>query len=293
MKLIVDMAGGFGNQLFCYSFGYALAREKKAKLLIDTSMQDNGVARKLELLNLQVKYDKRVSYKYSKSAISRVAINKIRRRFSIGFCTTLYEELSPTVYEPNVCKVSRNTYFKGNWQCEKYFTKYREELLQMFVPCIERSDSVKTLIEEMQVCNSVAVHVRRGDYVQIGCQLEGQYYENAIDLLQKMFSESKTVLYVFSDDVEYCKKYFGDLQAKDIIQSKEVEIKYPEYESDNTTLDDLILMSNCKHMIMANSSYSWWAAWLNKNREKRIICPELGIWKGDFYPEDWIKIRCE
>ena len=68
---------------------------------------------------------------------------------------------------------------------------------------------------------------------------------------------------------------------------------YPQYESDNKTLDDLFLMSHCKHIIMANSSFSWWAAWLNQNENKIVICPELGMWSGDFYPEKWNKIICE
>lgn len=76
-------------------------------------------------------------------------------------------------------------------------------------------------------------------------------------------------------------------------QESFLELCYPQYKSDNYTLDDLFLMSNCKHMIMANSSYSWWAAWLNQNKEKIVICPELGMWKGDFYPDNWIKIRCD
>ena len=80
MKIIVDMAGGFGNQLFCYCFGYALSREKKAEFVIDTSMQDNGIARKLDILNLKVVYDKRISYLYKRDIINRAVINKVIKR---------------------------------------------------------------------------------------------------------------------------------------------------------------------------------------------------------------------
>lgn len=88
---------------------------------------------------------------------------------------------------------------------------------------------------------------------------------------------------------DYIEKYLAEKDL-DLTATLDAEAAY---ESDNYTLDDLFLMSHCKHMIMANSSYSWWAAWLNQYKQKTVICPELGMWKGDFYPDDWIKIRCD
>lgn len=290
MKVIIDLAGGFGNQLFCYCFGYALSKEKRADLVLDTSMQDNGVARELELLNLEVKYDQRISYCYKKNVLARAFANKLRKRTAIGFKTNIYKEKLPTVYEPAVFNIYEDTYFKGNWQSEKYFVKYKEDLLNILTPKEGRSKSVKQLCLEMQECCSVAVHVRRGDYVQIGCQLNMEYYGKAIHKMISLLTDKPIILYMFSDEIEYCKQYFSALQ-KEIGEA--MEIRYPAYESDNRTLDDLILMSNCHHMIMANSSYSWWSAWLNKNDDKIVICPEMGMWSGDFYPEEWIKIKCE
>ena len=84
MKIIVDLAGGFGNQLFCYCFGYALSKEKNGEFIIDTSMQDNGIARELELLNLRVVYDRRISYRYDRNIVSRAIINKVVKRNAIG-----------------------------------------------------------------------------------------------------------------------------------------------------------------------------------------------------------------
>lgn len=284
MKIIVDMAGGLGNQLFSYCFGYALAREKKAQLYIDTSMQDCGIARELGLLNFNVGFDKRISYKYKRDLLNRALYNKIRKRFTIGFNTKIYNETNPTVYDSKVFNISKDTYFKGNWQSEKYFTKYRDELLKILTPVNERSESVRELIGILQESNSVALHIRRGDYVKIGCQLNMIYYDKALQLLKDRVGIKSPKIYVFSDDIDYCKEYFNKY-------SKDFEFNYPEYDSDNTTLDDLLIMSNCKHIIMANSSFSWWAAWLNTNLNKIVICPELGMWCGDFYPEEWIKIK--
>jgi len=290
MKVIVNLAGGFGNQLFCYSFGYALAKRKNAELIIDTSTQDNGLTRSLELMKLNIRFNHRISYKYKKGFFERAVLNKIRKRKAIGFTTKIYNEINPTIFEDAVFDIQENTYFKGNWQSEKYFINYRDELLEMLTPKEERNVSVRNLCSEMNNCNSVAVHIRRGDYVKIGCQLNMSYYDAAISMIRAKLPEVKLVLYIFSDDIDFCKKYFSEKQE---FADKGIELCYPQYKSDNYTLDDLFLMSNCKHMIMANSSYSWWAAWLNQNKEKIVICPELGMWKGDFYPDNWIKIRCD
>ncbi|MEI3417877.1 MAG: alpha-1,2-fucosyltransferase [Blautia sp.] len=286
MKVIVDLAGGLGNQLFCYSFGYAVSRKTRSELILDTSMQDNGIARELELLNFNVDYSDRISYVYKTSLVDRVFFNKVRKIKSIGIKTRIYQEKEPTKFEPEAFKISTDTYFKGNWQTEKYFSEYRNELLKILVPKHERTQSVKGLVNEMQKCNSVAVHIRRGDYLKIGCQLSMDFYDKAILKFQELNQRRNTVFYIFSDDIDFAKQYFGKYENK-------IELHYPQYESENKTLDDLFLMSHCKHMIMANSSFSWWAAWLNQNKNKIVICPELGMWSGEFYPEEWDKIICD
>lgn len=283
MRIILNLPGGFGNQLFAYAFGYALSQRLKAELYVDTSTQDNGIGRKLELLNFTVKYAGRLSYVYKHDLFNRAVFNKVRRRNMIGWTTKIYRENYPTTYEESVNDIKKDTYFLGSWQSEKYFKEYREELLEMFRPKTERSTSVKNIIELVSGQNSVALHVRRGDYVSIGCQIRMDFYDRALQLIKKKIREHWT-LYIFSDDIAFCKKYFKKY-------SDDISIIYPEYLSDNMTLDDFLIMSHCKHMIIANSTYSWWAAWLNNNHGKIIICPELGAWTNDFYPEEWIKIK--
>ena len=282
MKIIVDLAGGFGNQLFCYCFGYALSKEKNGEFIIDTSMQDNGIARELELLNLRVVYDRRISYRYDRNIVSRAIINKVVKRNAIGWRTKFYREKAATRYEPEVFCVDRDTYFKGNWQTEKYFTKYRKELLPLLTPVKERSESVKTILEQVTGEKSVAVHIRRGDYLQINGALPMDYYERALRLICDKMGKDLS-FYIFSDDLDYCRDYFKR-------HENVLNITYVQYESDNSTLDDLLIMSKCKSMIIANSTYSWWAAWLNQNPNKIVICPEWGMWSGDFYPGEWERL---
>lgn len=282
MKIIVDLAGGFGNQLFCYCFGYALWKEKNAEFMIDTSMQDNRVARELQLLNLKVVYDRRISYRYDRNIVSRAIINKIIKRNAIGWNTKIYREKAATKYEPEVFDIDGDTYLKGNWQTEKYFKKYRKELLPLLEPIEERSESVKAILHQVENQKSVAVHIRRGDYLQINGNLPMDYYDRAFNLIQNKMGEN-LFFYIFSDDLQYCRNYFRKYENI-------LNITYVQYESENTTLDDLLIMSKCRSSIIANSTFSWWAAWLNQNLNKIVICPEWGMWSGDFYPDEWEKL---
>lgn len=285
MKIIVNLPGGFGNQLFSYAFGYALSQRLRAEFYVDTSTQDNGIGRELELLNFNVEYVGRLSYIYKHDIVNRAVFNKLRRRNMIGWTTDIYNENSPTVYEPQVRYIKKDTYFRGSWQSEKYFREYRQGLLEMFRPKMERPVSVRNMINVVSEQNSVALHVRRGDYVSIGCQIQMDFYDKALQFMEEKAGDNQ-VVYVFSDDILFCREYFMKYFGR-------ISIVFPEYQSDNLTLDDFLIMSHCKHIIMANSTYSWWAAWLNRNDGKIVVCPEFGMWKDDFYPEEWVKIKME
>lgn len=286
--IVTKISDGFGNQLFMYACGYALAKKHKTTLILDINTMASNSMRRYELDSLNIKYEKLLRL----GTLSNCTILKIAGKIqSFVFSHTMhfYRGKINVGYDEGINFVENNTYIIGYWQSEKYFAEYREELLKLLTPKKERSNMVNQLYSEMYNCNSVALHVRRGDYVGVGCQLNMEYYDQAISMMKLKYPKEKLVLYVFSDDIEFCKKYFSEKQG---VADRGIQLRYPQYESDNYTLEDLFLMSHCKHMIMANSSYSWWAAWLNQNKEKTVICPELGMWKGDFYPSNWIKIRC-
>lgn len=286
--IVTKISDGFGNQLFMYACGYAVAKRKKTTLILDINTVASDSMRRYELDNLNIEYGKLLCL----STISNCTILKIAGKiqsFVFSHGMRFYKGKVNFGYDEGINAVKNNTYISGYWQSEKYFVEYREDLLKLLTPKEERSKSVNQLYDQMRKCNSVALHVRRGDYVGIGCQLNMYYYDQAISMIKQKYSKGKMVLYVFSDDIDFCKKYFSE---KWEFVSKDIELRYPQYESTNHTLDDLFLMSHCKHMIMANSSYSWWAAWLNQNEDKTVICPEIGMWTGDFFPDDWIKIQC-
>ena len=105
-------------------------------------------------------------------------------------------------------------------------------------------------------------------------------HEEALDIIKERYG-SEPVFFVFSDNKKY---------ADDFFSAAGLEYRLMDYETEDAVRDDMFLMSRCSHNIMANSSYSWWGAWLNRNKDKTVICPEKGVWGGDFYPEGWMKV---
>lgn len=282
MRSVVDIKGGYGNQLFCYSFGYAVSKETGSELIIDTSMLDmnNVKDRNYQLGVLGITYDSHISYKYGKDFLSRkTGLNRLRKKSAIGFGTVVFKEKEQYVYDPSVFEIKRDTYFDGFWQSSRYFEKYSDDLRKMLKPK-KISDAAEKLAEEAKDCLSVSVHIRRGDYVSLGWTLKDDYYIKALDIIKERYG-SEPVFFVFSDNKKY---------ADDFFSAAGLEYRLMDYETEDAVRDDMFLMSRCSHNIMANSSYSWWGAFLNDNKDKTVICPETGVWGGDFYPEGWMKV---
>jgi hypothetical protein len=172
----------------------------------------------------------------------------------------------------------RNSDLIGYFQSEKYFKNCKEDIRHYFT----FSDSLFNNTGSFE--NSCSIHVRRGDYVNLQDYhpFPGMdYYRNAIDYMK---NNGTDIFYLFSDDIEWCKEQFSYMD----------EIIYVE---GNIDIKDLALMSICKNNIIANSSFSWWGAWLNKNDDKIVIAPSTwfgpskrGVITEDLYCEGWIKM---
>ncbi len=184
-------------------------------------------------------------------------------------------------------EIQDNTSIKGYFQSEKYFIKYKDVILDVyFKPKKEILDYINQKYSWINQYNCLSIHVRvGGDRVQLQDKFintSTQYYEKAINtVIQKDPNIEKYV--VFSDNIEYCKNMFG----------YDKNIYYIENEK---SYIDLFLMSMCKHNIIANSTFSWWAAYLNKNPNKIVIAPKTE-WFGptlkylnieDLFPNEWI-----
>lgn len=284
MKVIMDIKGGYGNQLFCYALGYAASKRLQAQLWLDTSMLTHHIVknRQAEILHLNIAYDKLITYPYDRRFLYRkLGVNRIRKRNAIGWNTNIYREKQLIAYDPEVFGIKKDTYFDGFWQNPDYFDQYREELLTLLQPKEKKTKSVMALAERMQQEESVSVHVRRGDYVGLSWDLPMSYYETAMNRMEELLGEALHY-YIFSDDMEFAREYYKD---------SERQITFASYDSPSPVRDDMYLMSRCRHNIIANSSYSWWGAYQNQNPKKHVICPKIGMWDEKFYLKNWHKIE--
>ena len=281
MKIISELTGGFGNQLFAYATAYAIARENGGELYINTYMSDNGMTRELGIDKLNIEYKKRLTYKYKKNIVSRVIFNKIRRAFTIGLGTKIVKESGNFVFHPEIMKQDRDVMLSGYWQSAKYFDKYLTELRRMYTPKAGFSDAAKELLALVDKPNTVAVHIRRGDYLDDNMNLTMEYFEQAFAIVEEKI---KNPIYCFiSDDIEWVKANFAEKENYIFISGMK-EVDY---------IEEFFVMSACAHQIISNSSFSWWAAYLNSNAQKVIVAPEVEFWNGDFYPDSWIKISSD
>ncbi|MBR3515548.1 MAG: alpha-1,2-fucosyltransferase [Lachnospiraceae bacterium] len=286
MKVIVDIKAGLGNQLFCYAFGYAVAKKTGGSLIIDTSVLDRKRIkdRYLEILKFDLPYKKRISFYYTYNPfLKKLKTNRIMKRLAIGLKTKIYKEENHLGFDKRVFEEKENIYFDGYWQNYRYFDEYRKELTEIIK--LKEPDAIREFQDEIEKNNSVSIHIRRGDYVSVGWEIPMQYYLDALELLKSKTTCSKLVAYVFSDDIDYAREFLEKSVGEDII------IKYMDYTNENKVVYDMYLMSCCKYNIIANSTYSWWAAYLSKNDDRIVICPETGTWNENFYLPEWIRIK--
>lgn len=280
--------GGLGNQLFQYAFARAVAEILKCDFKFDISSYQIDNLRKLELEifkpNLPIANENEIKALKIKAKVP----NFLRKILKIEkFDTKSYFHEKEFVFHPEVFKKNPPMYFEGFWQSEKYFKQIEAVIREDFT--FENFDFIENtqLLEQIQNSNSVAFHIRRGDYVNnpkvqaIYDVITLQYYQNAIEYMQKNLENP--VFCVFSDDIEWVK---NNLVLENAL-----------YSTGKNHFEDFYFMQNCKHNIIANSSFSWWAAWLNNNKNKIVIAPEK--WYSDssklaykdVIPESWIKLK--
>jgi hypothetical protein len=277
--IVTKIQAGLGNQMFQYAVGLSLAARHNTELVLDISsyenMHENDTPRSYELdvFTIRGRIAEPEDYAIIKSPdYQRTLQDKIKHRLALGNAVYYYGETASS-YDPRVLLLKNNTYLSGWWQSEKYFTDVRDQVLQDFTPKNKLSANVSKLIQDASNTNSVAVHVRRGDYVsnKFAAAHHGTAtvdYYNASALFFKSFMPDAH-FYVFSDDIDWCKKHLN-FGAK------------TTYVSGNNGKDaylDMLIMKSCKHNIIANSSFSWWGAWLNENESKIIIAPRA--WYAD------------
>jgi rRNA-processing protein FCF1 len=271
--VISRVLGGFGNQLFQYAIAKAIAQKNKVTYKLDIEHFENYNLFKYRLDLLQINeniasHKEIVKYHGDQSFKSKI----LRRTISPYF----YREKRRYIYDPIVFDKNR-IYLDGYWQNKDYFDDIAIELKQEF-KLREIPENIKSKLEEIKTTNSVSIHVRRGDYKQHTdfYMLDLEYYMKAVSKIK----DSNVKYYIFTNDKKWCNEKFNFLNNYEVVTCSKNEV------------EDFYLMSQCKHNIIANSTFSWWAAWLNENNSKVIIAPKK--WKlnqdTNWLPQDWIKI---
>jgi len=286
--VILRLMGGLGNQMFQYAAGVNLARRLGTRLLIDSSDFATQHKRRfaLDCFCLGCDDGEILLDDLGAEALvrSRPAWTWLHARKPDRY---YYFRERQFHYDPYFERVRGNVVLVGHWNSERYFAGSREAVVAalQLKPELERQLD-PALCARVASGNSVALHVRRGDYVQEAkvAQVHGfiglDYYRDAVAALRARVANP--VFYLFSDDKEWVREHFSWLENHVII---DVDNRYRDYE-------DLALMARCRHNIIANSTFSWWSAYLNRNPDKCVIAPRQWFRDRkkntrDLYVKDW------
>lgn len=279
MKYIVKITGGLGNQMFQYAWARTMQSLYGGEILFDTHFYSSQNLRRMSLvhfkLNEQVKLPSGILDKFLIYSVG--AYKKILDLFlpSIDFTTFkkkaqmgIYEQVPMTELSQSWLKPKRFiNYFEGEWMSEKCFKAAANEVKKDFELKTLLSEKNCQIINELNSCESVCIHIRLGDYLQepwnsMSRVCGDEYYREAIRIIKERVKNP--VFYVFSNrpkDFDYIKENF----------SFDEDVKYMNLG--NTDYEDLQLMRSCKHQISSNSTYSWWAQYLNSNPNKIVVAP--------------------
>lgn len=292
--VIIKLQGGLGNQMFQYAFGYTIAKKYNRTLKLDVSGFKRNGLRQYQLQSYPIKHETAskkeiLALRYEQEPLIKCItrrFTKTKRKDSPNYYREKKNE--PFVFNDSYPK-SDNIYFEGFWQNERYFYTSKDCLSKIFEPEASADESFNFYKNKITNSASVSLHIRRGDYAQNTSALEKHglcdlnYYTAAINKI--VHEVPNPVFFIFSDDITWTKKNMPDLQ----------HAFYIENIRDRTDALEMQLMKLCQHNIIANSTFSWWSAWLNQNPNKKVIAPRTWCLSTEFdssdiVPRNWTRL---
>lgn len=282
--IIVKIKGGLGNQLFQYALGRYLAIKNNTVLKLDISDLNRYKVRSFELQNFNTSItladNSDLPFQQRQYPLNK----RILKTIDILFPRLKIRNEKRLSFNPAVLSYTDNTYLDGYWQSENYFKAIKGIILEEFKIKVSLNPAQQETADLITQNNSIAVHIRRGDYVNNAVHplCSDSYYQNAVSVLSN--STAEPYFFIFSDDPEWCRANFY--------------IPYNHYfVYGNPSWADLELMKLCKHHIIANSTFSWWGAYLSTYSAKKIIAPKKwfhdnkkGMTCKDIIPKEWMRL---
>lgn len=284
---IVKFKGGLGNQMFQYAFGKLLEDLFGGEVYFDRQTEKMP---EIVNLNAECKFADEETVKKSVKLSGLRKGSRTKRKlfalFNSAFNSKYYFE--KTREEVDVSKLKNKIYFDGYWQCWKYLEKNKESLKKDFYPKDGLSDAAKRDVEFVSGRQTVCLGIRLGDYTaeQKHYMVCGAgYYRKAIEYCLEHIENP--LFYVFSNDIEGAKAIMAEFDGR-------AEVKYREDKDVLVNYEELQVMAACRHAIIPNSTFHWWAAWLKDGGNHTVIAPYK--WFGDgkkinIVPDNWVKIE--
>jgi len=286
----VKISGGLGNQLFQYAFGQYAAQKLNTEVLYHAQtklIHKNFTQRELDIEKFDLPINFIKGEFDEKSIFYFKNLSRYERKLTqfFPFINKKVKIQSPNIHEP-VKDIKDNCYYEGYWQNSIYPDSI-SELLKSKIELSKASyNKLNDIIIEIENSNSVGIHIRRDDYIKIPANTkiynicDVDYYKKAMDHIEKKISNPR--FFIFTQDIEWAKENFIGDQF--------------HFITGNSGIEDMIIMSRCQNQIIANSTFSWWAAYLNKNSNKIIIAPKkwykgkLNETTEKFIPKQWLRI---
>ncbi len=290
--IIMRLKGGMGNQMFQYAMGMKLAQMSNTKLRLDLSSlldrsKGNFVYRDYDLSVFNVKDEFVISPRLLK-AIYKVKSAKIRKvvHSNIAKKRKVIKEEDFHFQPSLLSNADINTLYEGWFQSPKYFEGIEDQLRQQFSFKNEILPRSTTLLREIQHTNSICLNVRRTDFLKVDNlnTTDLSYFANAAKYIGSKVQDP--TFFIFSDDIHWCRRNIVLDYPIHIVGHQHKGHKFSNY---------LQLMTHCKHFIIPNSSFAWWAVWLNDNSERIVVAPKRWfndpkIVTSDLIPDEWIRM---
>lgn len=288
--IIGKLSVGLGSQMFQYAFARRTALANNTDLKFDRSDDKIDYGKTyigIEVFNVagSVATEKEIA-RFKKFERKKGKINFFHNLFADE---NKYFKNKKHTFDPACLNVGSDAYLEGFWLSEKYFKDIKDVLLKDFTPKAT-DEYYDKMLTEINSANAVSIHVRRGDYVtNPGVNKHHgvtglDYYYQAMKLIEEKTKDP--VYFIFSDDLDWVKSNLKTSRPVHYVQ---------QTDPDRKSYQDMLLMSRCQHNITANSSFSWWGAWLNQNKNKIVCTPKK--WYNDpnrdisdYIPESWIKL---